>query len=226
MSHHYEVEIKTLLGSKQNADDFLEALESAVEKLEKTGENSQLNHYFQSGDTQKLLRKLEWDIPNEKLESLRHICTLTGKHSFRTRFVDGNSILVVKLSVDTTSSSNGIQRMEWEHIFEGMSIEKLDEILLQSGFEYQAKWSRERVEYRFDNINVCLDKNAGYGYLAEFEMVIANPAETQMAEENIRGIMARVGVQELDQARLERMFAYYNEHWRDYYGTEKTFSIE
>jgi len=35
MSHQYEVEIKTLLGSKENADDFLENLENAVEKLEK-----------------------------------------------------------------------------------------------------------------------------------------------------------------------------------------------
>jgi len=107
-----------------------------------------------------------------------------------------------------------------------MSIDNLDAILLESGFEYQAKWSRERVEYSFDNINVCIDKNAGYGYLAEFEMVIANSDETQMAEENIRGIMARVGVEELDQARLARMFDYYNQNWRDYYGTEKTFTIE
>jgi adenylate cyclase class IV len=226
MSHHYEVEIKTLLWSKESADDFLENLENAVEKLEKTWENSQLNHYFQSGDAQKLVLEMQWDIPNEKIESMRHICTLPGKHSFRTRFVDGNSILVIKLSVDETSSSNGIQRMEWEHIFEDVSLEELDRKLLESGFEYQAKWSRERVEYRFDNINVCIDKNAGYGYLAEFEMLIANPSETQMAEENIRGIMARVWVQELDQARLERMFAYYNQNWRDYYGTEKTFTIE
>lgn len=35
MSHQYEVEIKTLLGSKENADAFLENLENAVEKLQK-----------------------------------------------------------------------------------------------------------------------------------------------------------------------------------------------
>jgi adenylate cyclase class IV len=133
---------------------------------------------------------------------------------------------VVKLSVDDTSSSNGIQRIEWEEVFIGMPIDDLDAILLESDFEYQAKWSRERVEYEFDNITVCLDKNAGYGYLAEFEMVIANPEETQRAEDNLGGIMARVGVKELDQERLGRMFAHYNENWRDYYGTEKTFNID
>jgi len=165
-------------------------------------------------------------IPEKKLESFLNISQTLGKHSVRTRYVDGNSILVVKLSVDATTSSNGIQRMEWEHVFEGMKIEKLDDILLQSDFEYQAKWSRERVEYKFDNVNVCLDKNAGYGYLVEFEMVIENPEDTERAEENIRGIMARVGVEELPQDRLARMFDYYNQNWRDYYGTEKTFTIE
>ena len=226
MSHQYEVEIKTLLGSKENADDFLENLENAVEKLEKKWENAQLNHYFMSGDFEKLLQNLEGKLSPERLESLRNITNISGKHSIRTRFVDGDSILVVKLSVDDTTSSNGIQRMEWEEVFAWMSIDNLDAILLESGFEYQAKWSRERVECSFDNINVCIDKNAGYGYLAEFEMVIANSDETQMAEENIRGIMARVGVEELDQARLARMFDYYNQNWRDYYGTEKTFTIE
>lgn len=185
------------------------------------------------GDFEKLIALCESQTsPNlafsgeEKLQSLKHILSLSGKHSVRTRYVDGNSILVVKLSVDDTSSSNGIQRMEWEEVFEGMKIDDLDAILLKSDFEYQAKWSRERVEYEFDNITVCLDKNAGYGYLAEFEMVIADPSQTQMAEDNIRGIMARVGVQELDQERLARMFDHYNQNWRNYYGTEKTFTID
>jgi len=226
MSHQYEVEIKTLLGSKENADNFIENLENSVEKLEKKGQNSQLNHYFMGGNNEILSEKLEGKIPSEKLESLQNILTTEGKHSVRTRYINGNSILVVKLSVDKTSSSNGIQRMEWEEVFIGMQIDDLDALLLESGFEYQAKWSRERVEYEFDNIVVCLDKNAGYGYLAEFEMVIANPDETQRAEDNLRGIMARIGVEELNQDRLARMFNHYNENWRDYYGTEKTFTVE
>ena len=226
MPHQYEVEIKTLLGSKENADNFIENLENSVEKLEKKGENSQLNHYFMKWDHEKLSGNLEDKVPLDKLQSLKSILETSGKHSVRTRFVGGNSILVVKLSVDDTSSSNGIQRIEWEEVFIGMPIDDLDAILLESDFEYQAKWSRERVEYEFDNITVCLDKNAGYGYLAEFEMVIANPEETQRAEDNLRVIMARVGVKELDQERLGRMFAHYNENWRDYYGTEKTFNID
>ncbi len=38
--------------------------------------------------------------------------------------------------------------------------------------------------------------------------------------------MKEVGVAELPQDRLERMFAYYNLHWPEYYGTENIFTIE
>lgn len=226
MSHQYEVEIKTLLWSKEHADNFIKNLENSVEKLEKIWENAQLNHYFMGGDFIKLSEKLSEKISTEKLESFKNIISMDGKYSFRTRFVSGNSILVLKLSIDDTTSANGIRRIEWEETFSWMPIDELDAILLESDFEYQAKWSRERVEYKFDNIVVCLDKNAGYGYLAEFEMVIENEQDTPQAEENIRGIMARVWVEELDQARLTRMFDYYNKNWKDYYGTEKTFTID
>jgi len=46
MDHQYEVEIKVLLGSKENRDNFKSSLEDSVEKLEMIGENAQLNHYF------------------------------------------------------------------------------------------------------------------------------------------------------------------------------------
>jgi len=38
--------------------------------------------------------------------------------------------------------------------------------------------------------------------------------------------MTKLDVEELPQDRLERMFAYYNKNWPEYYGTEKIFVIE
>jgi hypothetical protein len=38
--------------------------------------------------------------------------------------------------------------------------------------------------------------------------------------------MQELGVDELAQDRLARMFAHYNQNWPDYYGTDKTFTIE
>ncbi len=107
-----------------------------------------------------------------------------------------------------------------------LTLGELDEILLASGYTYQAKWSRSRVEYKYKDITVCLDKNAGYGYLAEFETVTLDEASLPQVRATLEERMAELGASELPQDRLARMFAHYNEFWPDYYGTEKTFNIE
>ena len=48
--------------------------------------------------------------------------------------------------------------------------------------------------------------------------------ETTRSE--LLAIIHTLGYAELDQARLSRMFAHYNQNWREYYGTEKVFSIK
>jgi adenylate cyclase class IV len=62
-------------------------------------------------------------------------------------------------------------------------------MLLDSSFEYQAKWSRQREEYSAGDMNICLDKNAGYGYLAEFEKVLDLDSDYQEAKKEIRDII-------------------------------------
>jgi hypothetical protein len=42
----------------------------------------------------------------------------------------------------------------------------------------------------------------------------------------IDALMGELGVAELSQDRLERMFKFYNENWPEYYGTDRTFIIE
>src|SRR5690606_1073237 len=92
---------------------------------------------------------------------------------------DDQVLLVVKASVDEGTSANTIKRMEFEEPV-AISLEELDHLLLDAGFTYQAKWSREREEYAYKGASVCLDKNAGYGYLAEFEKIVP---EEDMADE-------------------------------------------
>lgn len=71
-----------------------------------------------------------------------------------------------------------------------------------------------------------MDKNAGYGYLAEFEKIVTDEAEADSVREELDALMAELEVEELDQERLARMFSFYNTNWPDYYGTDKTFTIE
>ena len=72
---------------------------------------------------------------------------------------------------------------------------------------------------------MCIDKNAGYGYVAEFEKILSDKNQIDEAKESIRKELELLGIEELPQDRLERMFAHYNQHRPEYCGTEKTFTI-
>ncbi len=134
-------------------------------------------------------------------------------------------ILVIKAAEDDTGSANGTARMEFESKVD-LSLEALDQILIKSGFKYLSKWSRERQEFKYKDLNVTIDKNAGYGYIAEFEKVIEDPTLGDHTKDEIRSIMNEISAAELPQDRLARMFDYYNNNWQDYYGTDKVFNIE
>lgn len=221
----YEIEIKSLLGSKESADALIHKMEEMDPATKLIGESSQLNHYFVAGDGAKILEAFSSRLSEEKREALRKIL-LEGKNiSLRTRQTNGKALLVVKASIDDTTSSNGTARLEFEEMLSDLTLSELDQLLLDAGSAYQAKWSRDRREYAFRDIVVCIDRNAGYGYLAEFEKIVTEGAEAESAKRELRALMAELGVEELPQERLERMFAYYNEHWPDYYGTEKIFNI-
>ena len=110
------------------------------------------------------------------------------------------------------------------------NIDELDNLVLNAGFTYQAKWSREREEFTFHSgkrdVSVSIDKNAGYGYLAEFEVVVLDANKTDEVKAFIRETMSSLEVLELQQDRLQRMFDFYNNNWQDYYGTDKIFQID
>ena len=219
----YEIEIKSLLGTEENAKKLKGKIESRGAKL--LSVNKQLNHYFVVNDQDALREKIISYIPHDKKEVFEKILKEGKSLSVRTRDTDGKVIFVIKASIGDDTSANGVSRLEFESKMD-MNLEELDKLLLEVGLEYQAKWSREREEYKIKDVNICLDKNAGYGYLAEFEKMVSDHAEADKAKAELLELMRELEVVELRQDRLERMFTYYNSNWRDYYGTAKVFNIE
>ncbi len=222
---HYEIEIKSLLGEKTEA----EALKAKMCALDPTtactSRNTQLNHYFAGGDITRLFEASKQLFSEEQQAKFKKITEEGSDFSVRTRQRDDEVLLVVKASLDGGTSANTVSRMEFEEPVD-LTLEDLDSILLSSGFSYQAKWSREREEYNYKGATVCIDRNAGYGYLAEFEKIVPHGESVDGVRADLEALMSELGVAELPQERLARMFAHYNENWADYYGTEKTFSIE
>ena len=219
----YEIEIKSLLRVKEKADELISKLK-VDPSFQKLGSHQQLNHYFIGGDLSKLYRNCKSLVSDEQQDTFARM-SRSRDFSVRTRQADNKVLLVIKAAVDDTTSSNGTARLEFEAEVK-LTLNDLDRIILDSGFQYQAKWSREREDYKYKGLNVSVDKNAGYGYLAEFESVIDDALKTEQTKSAIRECIALLGLEELPQDRLARMFDYYNKHWQDYYGTEKTFLID
>ena len=225
MSDQYEIEIKSLLGAQKEADILSKKIYKRGGTL--TNKNKQLNHYFIAPNNlgKKFTKSLSPHIEESKKSLFQKILNEGNNLSIRTRDTDGKVLFVIKASIGNDTSANGVSRMEFESKMK-MTLDDLDKLLLDAGLEYQAKWSREREEYKLKDVNICLDKNAGYGYLAEFEKIVTDQTLADTIKEELLEIMRDFEVKELPQDRLERMFSYYNQNWRDYYGTEKIFNIE
>jgi adenylate cyclase class IV len=220
----FEVEVKSLLGSEENAQTLRERMKQVDSATTLTSRNKQLNHYFVGATLQDLAVAMTPYMSAAALENLQQLATKAKDFSVRTADRDGKVLIVAKVSVGSDSSFNGVARLEFEEKV-NLSLEELDNLLLAHDFRYQAKWSREREEYLCRGVAVTLDKNAGYGWLAEFEKMVKDESQLDAARKEVRALMEQCGVQELQQDRLERMFAFYNAHWGEYYGTEKVFTI-
>ena len=222
---HYEIEIKSLLGERERAEELKRLMQEYDPSCACTSTNVQLNHYFTGGDMEQLFGKTKHFFDDDTQQSFKMIVERGSAFSVRTRQRDDEVLLVVKASIDAGTSENAVSRMEFEESVP-VTLAELDALVEAAGFTYQAKWSREREEYTYKGANVCIDRNAGYGYLAEFEKVVDDEANTDAVREELIAYMAELGAVELPQDRLERMFAHYNAHWPEYYGTDKTFVLE
>lgn len=221
----YEVEIKSLLGDKENADALKAKMRALDPDCARVSQNKQINHYFKDGDIRTLFEKTKDFFIGSAKKRLEEITDIGKDFSVRTRQKNDEVLLVIKASLDTGTSHNTVSRMEFEEPIL-VSLDVLDALLEEAGFAYQAKWSREREEYAYRDVTVCVDRNAGYGYLAEFEKMADDEAMLPAIRDDLIALMTELGVGELPQDRLERMFAHYNKHWPEYYGTDKTFIIE
>ena len=223
----FEIEIKSLLGNHQVAEELIEKMTEREPDLTKSKTRRQLNHYFEGGDLAALAKNVAPILKNAAdRDRLEEIVATAKSFSLRTRQNDSEVLFILKISIDDTSSDNGTARMEFEVPVEGLTLAQLDELILKSGFKYQAKWSREKTDYNYRGTTVTLSFSPGYGYVAEFEKIVTDPKLADQTKAELRGQMAELGVEELAQDRLARMFAYYNANWPDYYGTDKVFEIQ
>ena len=221
----YEIEIKSLLGNKEAADRLLEKAKLLDPKTRLVSEQHQLNHYFKNGDLKKLTETLSDFLTDEQQKNLNEIIARATHINVRSREKNGKTIFIVKGSLDDVSAVHSHQRMEFEAPLD-MTIDELDKRITDSGWELEAKWQADRQLYESMGLTLDMFFTPGYGYMIEFERVVADDTDRETAHKQVVDVMEQLDVKELPNDRLERMFAYYNNHWAEYYGTNKIFVVE
>lgn len=221
----YEIEIKALLGSQEATDNILEKVRKLDPNCTVTSEQKQRNHYFKDGDLAALVTAFRSMLTPDQVATLTEISKRATSINVRSRQKNDEVLLIVKGSLDATSAVHSHQRMEFEAPL-AITIEQLDEMILSTGWRLEAKWQAERTIYTALGLTLDVFFTPGYGYMIEFEKVITDDTDRETAHQQVVDVMHQLGVSELPNDRLERMFAYYNEHWPEYYGTRNIFTIE
>lgn len=221
----YEIEIKTLLGSQQKSNELLAKVINRDPETKLVSEQKQLNHYYHGGDLAKLATTVAQYLSPEQTLALGDIAQRATHINVRTRKKNDTVLLIVKGSLDNTSAAHSHQRMEFEAEVP-LTIDKLDNLVATSGWQLEAKWQADRKIYETMGLTLDMFFTPGYGYVAEFEKVVQSDTERAAAHQQLIDVMESLGVKELPNDRLERMYAYYNQHWAEYYGTDKVFTVD
>lgn len=221
----YEIEIKCLLPDKSALEALLKKIELKDPTMKLVSVQRQRNHYFHGGSLEKLIEHAVSHLSAEQLENIKDINATATHINVRSRQKNDEVLLIVKGSLDDVSAAHSHHRMEFEGVVP-LDIDQLDDLILESGWLLEAKWQANREIYSALGLTVDTIVTPGYGYMVEFERVVTDDSSREEAHQQILDVMESLGVEELPNDRLERMFAYYNEHWQEYYDTDKTFVVK
>ncbi len=103
-------------------------------------------------------------------------------------------------------------REEVEVRFSGDDFEKLEKLFKKMGHGIQVKWFRDRHQFKWDGIKVCLDYTKGYGYIIELEKIASEDEKDgilKMLKEKLR----ELNIEETSKEEFNKKFKEYLENW-------------
>ena len=106
-------------------------------------------------------------------------------------------------------------REEIEIKLDDKDFDKANKIFSAINLKPEIKWLRERKQFNWDNIKVCLDHTKGYGHIIEFEKIINNDEEKEKVFEEIKQKMASLGINISSKEEFNEKFNEYKKNWRE-----------
>ncbi len=105
-------------------------------------------------------------------------------------------------------------REEIEVKIDKEDFEKIKNIFLSIGLNIEIKWLRDRKQFNWKGIKVCLDYTKGYGYIIELEK-ITNVLEKEQVLDELKNRLEELKIPLTSKEKFEERFDYYKRNWRD-----------
>ena len=149
----YEIEIKSLLGSKAASDELLRKVTERDPATRLVSTQHQLNHYFKGGNLRELLTTMGDRLSDDQRQRVETIAATATSVNVRSRQKNDDVLLIIKGSLDKTSAVHSHQRMEFEANVP-LTIEQLDREVIEAGWTLEAKWEAHRKLYETMGLTV------------------------------------------------------------------------
>jgi predicted adenylyl cyclase CyaB len=93
-------------------------------------------------------------------------------------------------------------------------FDKLEKFLNKLGHDVKIKWLRERKQFNWDGIKICLDYTEGYGYILELEKMGTEETKNEMLKE-LREKLNKLNIPLTPKEEFTKKYNHYKDNWRD-----------
>jgi predicted adenylyl cyclase CyaB len=103
-------------------------------------------------------------------------------------------------------------REEIEVKFKREDFEELEKLFSNLGFNVAVKWFRKRLEFKWQDINVCLDYTKCYGYIIELEKMSEENEKDDILKD-LKEKLNLLNIKETSKEEFDKRYSYYKENW-------------
>jgi len=93
-------------------------------------------------------------------------------------------------------------------------FEDMEKFLNKLGHSVKIKWLRDRNQFNWQGIKVCLDYTKGYGYIIELEKMSSEENKKEVLEE-LKKKLSELNINETPKEIFNEKYNYYKNNWRD-----------
>jgi len=105
-------------------------------------------------------------------------------------------------------------REEIEIKTERDQFEQLEKLFLAMGLDVDIKWFRNRHQFDWNGITVCLDYTKGFGHIIELE-IMSNEEEKETKAAILRAKLNELNIPHTPKEEFNKQYNYYKENWKE-----------